>query len=116
MKNKTNQFSFILKPSSIEGVGVFSAHSIKKGTLLNLFPEDSKKQLLKNIPKEFRKYVLHFGKYGYGPKRFNCIPVGWYLNHSDNPNAYLEDDEYYASRNIKRGEEIEIDYNVFDKL
>jgi SET domain-containing protein len=115
MKDTTNQFSFVLKPSSVEGVGVFSAHSIKKNAFLDMFPEDSKKHLLKNIPPELRKYVLHHGKYGYGPIRFNCIPVGWYLNHSDTPNAYLEDDNYYASRNIKRNEEITIDYNVFDE-
>lgn len=114
MKNKTDQFSFMLKPSSIEGVGVFSAHSIKKDTRLNLFPEDSKKHLLKNIPGEFKKYTLQYGKYGYGPKRFDCICVGWYLNHSDTPNAYMKDDIYYASRNIKKGEEIVIDYDIFD--
>lgn len=115
MKDITNQFSFILKPSSIQGVGVFSAHSIKKDTLLDLFPEDSRKHLLENIPKEFRKYTLKDGKYCYGPKRFNCICAGWYLNHSDTPNAYLKNDNYYALRNLKKNEEITIDYNIFDE-
>lgn len=52
------------------------------------------------------------------PQDFGCMPIGWYLNHSDTPNAVLgaivnDDWEWHASRDIAAGEEILVDYNVF---
>jgi SET domain-containing protein len=43
------------------------------------------------------------------------MEVGWFLNHSDKPNAYHENYEYYALRDIKEGEEITIDYNSLEE-
>jgi SET domain-containing protein len=44
------------------------------------------------------------------------MEVGWYLNHSFEPNAACkEPDEFYASRDITAGEEVLIDYNSLDE-
>ena len=36
MKNSTNEFSFVLKPSS-HGIGVFAVHDIKEDTSMRVF-------------------------------------------------------------------------------
>lgn len=46
------------------------------------------------------------------PSDFGRMEVGWFINHSKNPNAYLREKEFYASRDILAGEEITTDYNL----
>jgi hypothetical protein len=41
MKNITNEFSFILKPTN-HGVDVFATHDIKQETYLRLFGDETK--------------------------------------------------------------------------
>src|SRR5262245_41588622 len=36
---ETNEFSFVLKPSKIAGVGVFATHDIPKGAILNFWKQ-----------------------------------------------------------------------------
>ena len=49
------------------------------------------------------------------PRDFACMELGWYLNHSKNPNAYHNDYEFYALTDIKVGQEILIDYNSLEE-
>ncbi len=118
-KNTTNEFSFILKPSKF-GVGVFATHNIAKDTYLRLFGDEktgvetgSNERFfdIKDIPEPFQSYCVNFGKKLMCPADFGRMPIGWYLNHSKTPNALNKDYDYYASRDIKEGEEILIDYN-----
>lgn len=111
---------FELKPSSIHGVGVFASQSIKKGEQLPLFEYDDHRFIPKSRIKTSGIALKHFYKHalwypeGYSaPKNFNRMSIGWYLNHSDTPNAYHDDKHiYYAKRAIRSGEEITIDYNL----
>lgn len=115
MKIITNEFSFILKPSTIEGagVGVFATHDIKKGTLLRLYGEEKNRVLKKNeVPKEFVRYAHDMGDKLLCPQDFGWMPLGWYLNHSKNANLEEKEDGSYAIKDIKVGEEIFIDYNT----
>ena len=65
------------------------------------------------MPDMFIQYCLDRGDTLICPKDFGCMEIGWYLNHSKTPNAYHDDDyNYYASNDIKAGEEITIDYNL----
>jgi len=115
----TDEFSFILKPSPIAGVGVFTTHKIKKGTRLRVFSgEPTRKMRMSEVKKNpiLAKFVEFFGVANNGivsiPANFSCLAVGWYLNHSDNPNAYHDENyRYYASRDIEEGEEILINYH-----
>ena len=67
----------------------------------------------KDVPDMFIQYCLDRGDTLICPKDFSCMEIGWYLNHSKTPNAYHDDDyNYYASSDIKTGEEITIDYNL----
>lgn len=63
--------------------------------------------------KHFYKHALGYSDGYSAPKNFNRMSIGWYLNHSDTPNAYHDENHvYYALRIIKNGEEITIDYNL----
>src|SRR3989344_4308758 len=117
MKNSTDEFSFILKPSTVcDGVGVFSTHAIKEGTHLRLFGDDVKLGDLvrkkKDVPEFFHAYCIDQGADLICPKDFGSMSVGWHMNHSKAPVATHRDLDWYAARDIFAGEEIVIDYNT----
>jgi SET domain-containing protein len=120
IRNETDEFSFLLKPSPIAGVGVFITHKVKKGTRLRVFSgaAPTRKIRLAEAKRNpvLAKFVEFFAVASNGwvyiPASFSAMPVGWYLNHSDSPNAcHDEGYRYYASRDIDEGEEITIDYH-----
>lgn len=111
----TSEFSFALKPSAVEGIGVFASHDIPKGTYLKLFSSKEKVRklsLAKLKNRYFHRYCLEEGKTLFAPEDFSRMSVGWYLNHSDKPNAAHKNYRYYSLRKIKTGEEIMINYNT----
>lgn len=122
MKNYTDEFSFVLKLSTIPnaGVGVFAVHDIAAGTKLAMNKDGGESRVLDAdaIPEPLRhiSIVLEDGKRK-APKEFNHLWIVWYLNHSDNPNAALntEVNNYCALRDIFAGQEILIDYNAFEE-
>jgi hypothetical protein len=63
MKNQTSGFSFILKPSTVEGggVGVFALHDIVKDTFMELFLDDFQEVLYEKneVPEELQVYCLN---------------------------------------------------------
>jgi SET domain-containing protein len=111
-----------LKPSSIQGVGVFAIQNVKKGTYI--FPDDNQNmrwieaKKLKNLPRQLLKLYKDFaivknGKYGV-PWSFDRLTPAWYLNHSDRPNVAIDRYyRFYAKRNIKSGEELTVDYSTY---
>ncbi|MEK7179327.1 MAG: SET domain-containing protein [Patescibacteria group bacterium] len=114
---KTNEFSFILK-SSAHGIGVFATHPIRRGTHLRLFGPRKKESLVGVLRAKNKVPELHHehciprteGKL-LCPNDFGHQHIGWYLNHSKTPNAVHKNFIWYAARDIKKGEEIIIDYN-----
>jgi hypothetical protein len=117
----TDEFSFILKPSKRSGVGVFCTHGIAKGTRLRLFP-DLKPRYFSSARLErdprlrafCQVYGVDTGSGSIVARSFSHMQVGWYLNHSDEPNAHHERFKYFASRDIEANEEITIDYRGLD--
>jgi SET domain-containing protein len=120
MENKTDHFSFILKPSTIKnaGVGVFALHDIAEGTHMALFSEGFQEEIRKSedVPKELRGYCI-IQKDGtlLCPKYFNKLDIGNYLNHSDTSNIIHIDKGYFSLRDIKAGEEIFADYRELEE-
>ena len=123
LMDSTNEFSFVLKPAD-HGVGVFATHDIKKGTHLRLFVDEKTSEheartMDKNsVPELFQGYCLDRGDTMICPPDFGALPIGWYINHSSKPNTEAGNNpnlhrryRWYASRDIKNGEEILIDYN-----
>jgi hypothetical protein len=60
--------------------------------------------------------VFKNGKLGC-PKNFNMLTVGWYLNQSkENPSVLCTDDyDFIALRDIKKGEELTVDYSIYSE-
>jgi SET domain-containing protein len=114
VKPSTSELSFKLKPSSIHGIGVFARHAIHKGTRLRLFRE---RYRYLRPTRPYRSLISRFGVptgggYFTCPWDFCRMSVGWYLNHSDIPNARHRNFVYYAASYIRSGEEITIDYRT----
>jgi len=115
--DRTSEFSFVLKPSPIEGVGVFCTHDIQPGTLLELWGDEGETPAVPAAGSNhefFHRYGIKERDMVWRPPCFNRMAIGWYLNHSDAPNASTEGDEVHAIRRIQAGEEITIDYRKLE--
>jgi SET domain-containing protein len=106
-----------LDKSKIHGVGVFSKENIKKGRKIKEerpeFEMEFNKNNLQAMPLALAKLIdthAYERKLGTG-----VLVLGLdnekYLNHSDDPSV---DDEGFALKDIKIGDEITIDYKDFD--
>ena len=112
-----------LKPSDIHGVGVFAILDIPKDTYI--FNGDNSKMVWvdksvideqdEEIKKLYDDFCIIKGNKYYCIDSFNNLNVGWYLNESkDDPNVGCDDNyEFYALRDIKKGEELTMDYSSF---
>ncbi|MFP4313521.1 MAG: SET domain-containing protein [Alphaproteobacteria bacterium] len=106
--------------SPINGLGLFAACDIKKGDLVWSFEEnfdhrytDAEYEALSQGVKD---YMAFYG-YKYSKDGFYYLPVDndRFVNHAEDANTYdAEDGNIYASRDIKEGEEITLNYQEFD--
>jgi SET domain-containing protein len=109
-----------LGPSSIEGIGVFTATDIRKGALVWLydsrFDVSFEKEELSRVPRHFREFLE---RYTYDHPRDPDFIVldcdeGRFMNHADLPNVDLTNpDKGIAVRDISAGEELTCDYRSF---
>jgi len=111
-----------LAPSHIHGVGVFAILPIPKGIFMFCGDDSNmvwvKKSKLKSLPKEILKLYEDFcvsrGDSLGCPENFNQLTPAWYLNHSMSPNVAIDRHyKFYALRNIKKGEELTVDYRTY---
>ena len=134
LKNTFKDVYCRLKPSGISGVGVFAIKTIPINTnpfkKCNINSEkvnyiSVKKEELKNLDSQIMDMVKDFfhEDKGYFPialNGLNSIDITFYLNHSDNPNIEIinEDNNYFSfitKREIRVGEELFINYNIYDE-
>lgn len=105
-----------VKKSKLLGNGVFALRNFKKGELIESAP------VLTFSPKErliLEKTKLNYYIYPWRSTRGACIALGFgcIYNHSFEPNADWKQNfkketmEYKALRDIKKGEEILVNYN-----
>lgn len=113
----------LLKYSLIHGVGCFADEDIIKGTLVWRFDEGIDLALtaseIAQLPDSFQAFLK---TYAYVPLNSDddmyilCIDHARHMNHSDNPNLLeTPGGENVAARDIKRGEELTCNYQVFDR-
>ncbi|MBU3897190.1 MAG: SET domain-containing protein [Nanoarchaeota archaeon] len=115
-----------LKPSKIHGIGLFAIRNIPKGE--NPFKSEPKQKWIKvnkNVFKcsdpEIFKIIddfYWFDKKGNGwiPERgFYAMGLSFYLNHSKKPNLKRNDENgnFIALRDIKKNEELTVDYVTY---
>lgn len=121
-----SEFSFMLKPSSLGGVGVFATHDIAEGTHLFKTPSALRTLPIKDVPKPLLPYCIYTSdEECLCPERFDRMEIGWFINHSATPNiarrtAITDKESFevrsiYAIKNIKAGDEIFIDYNSLNE-
>lgn len=107
------------KKSSIEGFGIFAIEDIKKDEIVAIIGGIV-------VPvseiKEYWKKVGDFGKqindnFCIVPSTKEEIEKGGAFNHSCEPNVgWAGDIQVVAIKNIKKGEEITMDYGMYDTL
>lgn len=116
----------MLKPSTIEGVGVFAVKDIPKGCR-EMFSKPTSPdewislsiQEVEELPSHARalvgNYCLFDDQNYFVPRQgFKSIDLSLFLNHSDTPNIQsIHDGDYFeALRDIPVGEELLIDYGT----
>ncbi len=113
-------------PSQIEGLGLFAAEFIPRGTIvwkfISGFDMSISKEQLDLLPQPAKD---HMAVYAYLSQKSGKYILGSdggkYFNHSSMPNTksdYPDDEEEVvtvASADIQPGEEITCDYNSFEK-
>lgn len=129
LKELGHNIYVMIKPSPVDGIGVFSIRDIPKGCR-NMFSlakdEDEYITLTKNeveqLPQHSRNLIETYclfddNNYFVPAEGFKKMDLVYYLNHSDSPNVKsINDGEFFeALRDIKTGEELLIDYGEIVK-
>lgn len=114
----------MIKPSPIEGIGVFALRDIPMGCR-NMFSKETtdekwisiSKNEVDKLPEHSKALIENYCLYDeenyfvpdYGFKKMDLVN---FLNHADEPNIIsINDGEFFeAIRDIKKGEELFIDY------
>jgi SET domain-containing protein len=113
-----NEFSVVLKLGKY-GIGVYAIEDMHIGKCFKLYNKENvlTDQSLSEVPKEFLKLVIKYGEKCTRPKDFNHIEPAWYLNHSCDPNIEEDWDKgvYKVIKEIKKGDELLVDYNHFEE-
>lgn len=104
------------------GVGVIAIVDIPAGTRLFAGEDERvvwrRRRDVARLPPAQRALYEDFGIVDGAwigvPRSLNRLSVGWYVNHSESPNAVAGDDGRFRSvRRIRRGEEVTADYRTF---
>lgn len=112
----------MLKPSPVQGIGVFAITDIPKGRR-NIFSKDTSewipvtKEEVAALPEHSRgvieNYCLYDNDHYFIPEYgFKMADLVIFLNHCDEPNVISINDgaDFEALRDISTGEELFIDY------
>lgn len=103
----------MLGQSNIHGLGIITKRDIKKGETVFIIKGE-----LKAWEVTSKKTAL-YGEHWIGVGKNSWIdPIGWgrYINHSSNPNCGITGKVLIrAMRNIRKGDEITIDYSTTEE-
>jgi SET domain-containing protein len=114
----------MLKPSPIEGIGVFAIADIPKGCRTMFGKPDTADEWITITKKEIESlpahiqflvgnYCLYDEEHYFVPAHgFKKMDLALFINHADTPNIIsVNDGDYFeAIRDIKTGEELLVDY------
>jgi len=114
-----------IKPSPIHGVGIFAILDIPKGTdvfrgEIRRFVEIPAKEVEGADPELKKIYDDFCGRNGKNyscPDSFNNLTPSWYLNHSKTEANSVCDEKgrIITLRDIKKGEELILDYSKYEE-
>ena len=109
--------------SSKRGVGLFADQDIPNGTVVGLNNDDL--GIIRYTEKQWKDLEVHLSeesfkhikRYAYKNKDDGLYWLNLddtrFINHSENPNIETKGDNDIAIKDIKKGEEILIDYTTF---
>ena len=102
------------------GVGVFSLCDIPKGTMIWKARQGAQKITWNQIPKYMQQHIVSMTWCDENGFWIDCdldrIYQAYYVNHSDDPNVGINDDELYvAIKNIKEDEELLYRYSKIEQ-
>jgi uncharacterized protein len=107
-------------PSPIEGVGVFAAAPIARGTIIwsldARFDQVLSAADIATLGEEQRRFVERYGYPHMQRPELTVVELdnGRFMNHADRPNTEFTDPDIgWAIRDIAEGEEITCDYAEF---
>lgn len=124
LKELSSNIYVMIKPSPIEGIGVFAIRDIPIGCR-DMFSKSASdeewitvpKKEIEQLPPHVKQLIETYCLYdeenyfvpGYGFKKIDLVN---FLNHSDTPNIIsINDGEFFeTTRDIKNGEELLVDY------
>ncbi|MDD5417678.1 MAG: SET domain-containing protein [Candidatus Nanoarchaeia archaeon] len=114
-----------LKPSKISGVGVFAIKNIPAG--IDPFPLVKKSKWIRikeedimDLDDDIKKliddfYVIEPEGVWISDAGLNGVDISFFVNHSKNPNLRrIESGDFITLREIKKGEELTVDYSTYD--
>lgn len=109
-----------IAPSTIPGAGMgcFADEDIPRGKQIWVFnPLIDRLYTVENLElfSELERQFVETYAYKHNGLYFLCVDNGRFFNHSEDPNTYDPNYEYatYASKDIKKGEEILSNYSTF---
>jgi uncharacterized protein len=104
-----------VRPSSIQGLGLFAEQFIPAGTIIWRFQPGFDvaiaEEEIDQLSPAAREQVIHYACYEPHNRRFVLSSDDdRFSNHSDDPNTLQDGDTMYACRDIACGEEITCNY------
>lgn len=107
-----NTVKTYLEKSSIQGIGLFAAELIEKGTIVWELTQIDRVFTYAEVERMKQPYKDHVLKYGYTSKGkyILCGDNGIFYNHSNSPNTESLGEFEIANRDIQIGEELTCDY------
>jgi SET domain-containing protein len=119
-KEKANRMlltDHYISKSKIHGMGVFSAASIKAGTVVweynSVLDIKIQEQSLIGLPQHVVDRIKTHAEYFPTEKYYILGTDGdYYMNHSDDPNLIDGGEKMFAARDIAIGEEMTCDYRI----
>lgn len=117
LKKPSNSYLFLLNPSPIHGIGLFSTQNMPSKMVILPDWFNVVKRKLSDIPRDFIKFCIFIDdEYVWSPINFNYLSLDNYINHSFQPNIRVnENNKLETIRNIAAGEEILVDYNQYNE-
>lgn len=106
-----------LKEFKGKGIGLVAEQNIKKGEAVWVYnPVIDITVKEKDIPNEAKEFFRNYGVNRWNGTFFLCTDNARFINHSKNPNLKSngEEEDNVAIRDIKKGEEITIDYEEIE--
>ena len=99
---------FRIGDAGAKGKGVFATRPLRRSEVLVTFR--GKPRWIWDIPRETWPYTIQVDYDRYLVPKKNG--VGWYLNHSCQPNCVISGLSVVAARDIRNGEELTFDYST----